>query len=75
MEWVTPQHEEIDLNCEVSSYANAEDLVCVTAAKGAVICERAGGNARKGPRLGAPGEDSLNGCAVQTVALCEYGQN
>src|SRR6266481_1172386 len=23
MEWVTPQHEEIDLNCEVSSYANA----------------------------------------------------
>ncbi len=21
MEWVTPQHEEIDLNCEVSSYA------------------------------------------------------
>src|SRR5437899_630717 len=22
MEWVTPQHEEIDLNCEVSSYAN-----------------------------------------------------
>ncbi len=24
MEWVTPQHEEIDLNCEVSSYANAE---------------------------------------------------
>lgn len=24
MEWVTPQHEEIELNCEVSSYANAE---------------------------------------------------
>ena len=24
MEWVTPQHEVIDLNCEVSSYANAE---------------------------------------------------
>lgn len=24
MEWVTPQHAEIDLNCEVSSYANAE---------------------------------------------------
>jgi hypothetical protein len=24
MEWVTPKHEEIDLNCEVSSYANAE---------------------------------------------------
>ena len=24
MEWVTPMHEEIDLNCEVSSYANAE---------------------------------------------------
>lgn len=24
MEWVTPQHQEIDLNCEVSSYANAE---------------------------------------------------
>ena len=24
MEWVTPQHEEIDLNCEVSAYANAE---------------------------------------------------
>ena len=24
MEWVTPQHEEIDLNCEISSYANAE---------------------------------------------------
>jgi len=24
MEWVTPQHEEVDLNCEVSSYANAE---------------------------------------------------
>jgi hypothetical protein len=24
MEWVTPQHVEIDLNCEVSSYANAE---------------------------------------------------
>ena len=24
MEWVTPQHEQIDLNCEVSSYANAE---------------------------------------------------
>ncbi len=24
MEWVAPQHEEISLNCEVSSYANAE---------------------------------------------------
>jgi hypothetical protein len=24
MEWVTPQHEEVELNCEVSSYANAE---------------------------------------------------
>ncbi len=24
MEWTAPQHEEIDLNCEVSSYANAE---------------------------------------------------
>ena len=24
MEWTTPHHEEIDLNCEVSSYANAE---------------------------------------------------
>jgi len=24
MEWVAPQHEEINLNCEVSSYANAE---------------------------------------------------
>jgi len=24
MEWTTPQHEEIDLNCEVSAYANAE---------------------------------------------------
>jgi len=24
MEWVTPRHEEVDLNCEVSSYANAE---------------------------------------------------
>jgi len=24
MEWTTPQHEEIDLNCEVTSYANAE---------------------------------------------------
>ena len=24
MEWVTPQHESIDLHCEVSSYANAE---------------------------------------------------
>lgn len=24
MEWVAPQHEVIDLNCEVSSYANAE---------------------------------------------------
>jgi hypothetical protein len=24
MEWVTPQHEEVDLNCEISSYANAE---------------------------------------------------
>ena len=24
MEWSTPKHEEIDLNCEISSYANAE---------------------------------------------------
>jgi len=24
MEWTTPQHEVIDLNCEISSYANAE---------------------------------------------------
>jgi len=24
MEWVKPQHEVIELNCEVSSYANAE---------------------------------------------------
>jgi len=24
MKWTTPQHEEIDLNCEISSYANAE---------------------------------------------------
>jgi hypothetical protein len=24
MEWTTPQHEEIDLKCEISSYANAE---------------------------------------------------
>jgi len=24
MEWTTPKHEEIDLNCEISSYANAE---------------------------------------------------
>jgi len=24
MEWVAPQHEEIELNCEISSYANAE---------------------------------------------------
>jgi hypothetical protein len=24
MEWTTPTHEEIDLNCEISSYANAE---------------------------------------------------
>ena len=24
MDWTTPQHEEIDLNCEVGSYANAE---------------------------------------------------
>jgi hypothetical protein len=24
MEWTAPQHEEIDLNCEVSSYASAE---------------------------------------------------
>jgi len=24
MEWVTPQHETVDLYCEVSSYANAE---------------------------------------------------
>ena len=27
MEWTTPKHEEIDLNCEISSYANAETLV------------------------------------------------
>src|ERR1700733_6321713 len=26
MEWTTPQHEEIDLNCEISSYANAQLL-------------------------------------------------
>jgi len=24
MEWTTPQHEEICLSCEISSYANAE---------------------------------------------------
>ena len=24
MEWVTPGHEEVDLSCEVSGYANAE---------------------------------------------------
>jgi hypothetical protein len=24
MEWTTPQHEEISLSCEVSSYTNAE---------------------------------------------------
>jgi len=24
MEWTTPQHEVVELNCEVSSYANAE---------------------------------------------------
>jgi len=24
MEWTTPKHEEIELNCEISSYANAE---------------------------------------------------
>jgi len=24
MEWTTPQHEEIDLNCEISSYGKAE---------------------------------------------------
>jgi hypothetical protein len=24
MEWTTPKHEVVDLNCEVSSYANAE---------------------------------------------------
>jgi len=24
MEWTTPQHEEVDLNCEISSYSNAE---------------------------------------------------
>jgi hypothetical protein len=24
MEWTTPTHEEIHLNCEISSYANAE---------------------------------------------------
>jgi hypothetical protein len=24
MEWTTPQHEEVSLSCEVSSYANAE---------------------------------------------------
>jgi hypothetical protein len=24
MEWTTPTHEVIDLNCEISSYANAE---------------------------------------------------
>jgi len=36
MEWTTPQHEVIDLNCEVSSYANAELYFL---------------NANKGPRL------------------------
>jgi len=24
MEWTTPQFEEINLNCEINSYANAE---------------------------------------------------
>jgi hypothetical protein len=24
MEWVTPQHEEVNLSCEISSYANVE---------------------------------------------------
>jgi coenzyme PQQ precursor peptide PqqA len=24
MEWTTPTHEEIDLSCEINSYANAE---------------------------------------------------
>jgi len=24
MDWTTPQHEEIALNCEISSYASAE---------------------------------------------------
>lgn len=24
MEWVTPEHEQVNLNCEVSSYENAE---------------------------------------------------
>jgi hypothetical protein len=24
MDWTTPQHEVIDLNCEIGSYANAE---------------------------------------------------
>ena len=24
MDWTTPEHEEIELNCEISSYANAE---------------------------------------------------
>jgi coenzyme PQQ precursor peptide PqqA len=24
MEWTTPQFEEISLNCEINSYANAE---------------------------------------------------
>jgi len=33
MEWVTPQHEEIDLQCEVSSYAKGA-LVRLTAVSG-----------------------------------------
>lgn len=24
MEWTMPQHEEVSLNCEISSYSNAE---------------------------------------------------
>jgi coenzyme PQQ precursor peptide PqqA len=24
MEWITPQFEEVSLNCEINSYANAE---------------------------------------------------
>jgi hypothetical protein len=24
MEWTTPQHEEVELNCEISAYASAE---------------------------------------------------
>jgi coenzyme PQQ precursor peptide PqqA len=24
MEWTTPQFEEVSLNCEINSYANAE---------------------------------------------------